>query len=87
MGLDIDIIYTDGELITDEMTNTEEGYYHYHHSNLIQYYRKFYDLNRFFINKFKDRDIDSEYIELDYNMLMELKEYFEGMKNMKKLVI
>lgn len=78
MGLDMDFLYTDGEMITDEITDTEEGYTHYHIKNLIQYYIKFWDLNMFFVNKFKDRDINSEYIELDYDMLMELKEYFEG---------
>lgn len=86
MGLDIDIIYTDGEMITDEMTDIEEGYCHYHLNNLIQYYRKFYDLNRFFVNKFKDRDINSEYIELDYSMLMELKEYFKGREEIHDLI-
>lgn len=86
MGLDIDIIYTDGETLTDEMTDTEEGYCHYHLNNLIQYYRKFYDLNRFFVNKFKDRDINSEYIELDYNMLMELKEHFKGREEIHDLI-
>lgn len=78
MGLDIDIIYTDGEDLTDDMTNTEEGYCHYHINNRIQCYGKFWDLNMFFVSKFRDRDINSEYIELNYDILIELKEYFEG---------
>lgn len=38
MGLDMD---TDGEMVTDEITDTEEGYNHYHIKNLIQYYGNF----------------------------------------------
>lgn len=76
MGLDIDIVYTDGEVLVDELIRDDEGYKKYFMKQNIQYYRSFWALNHYMVDKFGE-DIDGGYIELDYDRLMNMMNYFK----------